>query len=79
MIPFELIGDISDIETIAIGGRIKDLERLRKLYGSGRWRKLKGVGLVRLLDDGYECNAELHWYEAHTIGKREMKIKALLD
>ncbi len=79
MIPFELIGDISDIETIAIGGRIRDLERLRKLYGSGRWRKLKGVGFVRLLDDGYECNAELHWYEAHTIGKREMKIKALLD
>ena len=73
MIPFELIGDISDIETIAIGGRIKDLERLRKLYGSGRWRKLKGVGLVRLLDDGYECNAELHWYEAQGVGKKKIK------
>ena len=79
MIPFIVIGDISNIEAIAIGGKIRDLERLRKRYGSGRWRKLKGVARVRLLDDGYECDAELHWYEAHGIGKREMKIKELLD
>ena len=79
MIPFELIGDISKIEIIAIGTGIRDLERLRKLYGSGRWRKLKGIGFVRLLDDGYECDAELHWYEAHGIGKREMRIKDFFD
>lgn len=79
MIPFLLIGDISDIEVIAVDGRIRDIERLRKLYGSGRWRKLKGIGLVRLLDDGYECEAELHWYEAHGIGRKELKIKELLD
>lgn len=79
MIPFVAISDISDIEVIAVGSKIRDLERLRKLYGSGRWRKLKGVGRVRLLDDGYECDAELHWYEAHGIGKKEMKIKELLD
>lgn len=53
---------------------------LREVVGvGGRWAKLKGVGRVRLLDDGYECDAELHWYEAHGIGKKEMKIKELLD
>lgn len=79
MIPFEVIGEIEDIEIIAVGGKIRDLQRLRKIYGSGRWRKLKGIARVRLLDDGYECDAELHWYEAHGIGKKEMKIKELLD
>ena len=78
MIPFVVIGDIADVEVIAIGGKIRDLERLRKLYGSGRWRKLKGVARVRLLEDGYECDAELHWYEAHGIGKIEYKIKRIL-
>ncbi|MEQ1604295.1 MAG: hypothetical protein ABL999_05445 [Pyrinomonadaceae bacterium] len=77
--PFVLIDAISDIEVIAVGGKIRDLERLRKLYGSGRWRKLKGIAPVRLLDDGYECEAELHWYEAHGIGRKELKIKELLD
>ncbi len=61
MIPFEVVGEISDVEVIAIGSRIRDLERLRKLYGGGRWRKLKGVAIVKLLDDGSECTAELHW------------------
>jgi len=51
---------------------------LRKKYGRGRWRKLKGIGRVRL-PDGAECDAELHWYEAHGIGKKEMKVKELLD
>ena len=78
MIPFVLIGDISDVEVIAIGGKIRDVERLRELYGSGRWRKLKGIAIVMLLDDGFECKAELHWYEAHGIGKKELKIKELL-
>jgi hypothetical protein len=52
---------------------------LQKTYGSGRWRKLKGVARIRFLDDGEEFEAELHWYEAHGIGKVEMKIKELLD
>jgi hypothetical protein len=78
VIIFELIGKIENIETIAIGGKIHDVARLRKMYGRGRWRKLKGVGRVRLAD-GSECGAELHWYEAHGIGRKEMKVKQLLD
>jgi hypothetical protein len=75
---FEVIGEVTDIETIAVGSSIHDIERLRKMYGSGRWRKLKGIALVHL-EDGSESDAELHWYEAHGIGKKEMKIKKLLD
>jgi hypothetical protein len=78
MIVFELIGTVENVEPIAIGGRIRVLARLRKTHGSGRWRKLKGIGRVRLLD-GSEWFAELHWYEAHGIGKKEMKVKRLLD
>jgi hypothetical protein len=78
VIIFELIGKIENIETIAIGGGIHDAARLRKMYGRGRWRKLKGIGRVRLAD-GSECDAELHWYEAHGIGKKEMKVKQLFD
>jgi hypothetical protein len=76
--PFEILSAIENIETIAVERRIRDIERLRKMYGSGRWRKLKGFATVRL-EDGFECRAELHWYEAHGIGKKEMKIKGLLD
>ncbi len=76
---FEVISKIENIETIAVGNRIRDLEWLRKTYGSGRWRKLKGFARVRFLDDGEEFDAELHWYEAHGIGKVEMKIKDLFD
>ncbi len=75
---FELIGDIKEIKTIAVGTGIRDRARLRKTYGRGRWRKLKGIAHVRL-EDGTEWDAELHWYEAHGIGKREMRIKELLD
>ena len=78
MIVFELIGKIENIEAIAIGGRIRDIARLRKMYGKGRWRKMKGVGRVRL-PDGHECDAEFHWYEAHGIGRKEMKVKQLFD
>ncbi len=76
---FELISKIEDIEIIAVGSKIRELEWLRKNYGSGRWRKLKGFARVRFLDDGEEFEAELHWYEAHSIGKVEMKIKDLFD
>ena len=75
---FEIIGEIENIETIAIGGKIRDIMRLRKQYGLGRWRKMKGVGKIRL-QSGSIRNAELHWYEAHGIGRRKMKIKRLLD
>jgi hypothetical protein len=75
---FDIIGAIEDIEVIAVDGRIRDVDRLRRSYGSGRWRKLKGFAMVRL-EDGFECRAELHWYEAHGIGKKEVKIKELFD
>jgi hypothetical protein len=78
VIIFELIGKIETVETIAIGSKIHDVARLHKMYGRGRWRKLKGFGRVRLAD-GSECDAELHWYEAHGMGKKEMKVKQLFD
>ena len=74
---FEIISDITNIETIAIGNSIREVERLRKIYGSGRWRKLKGIATISL-EDGAICQAEIHWYEAHGIGKKEMKIKYIL-
>jgi hypothetical protein len=75
---FEIIGDITEIETIAAGKGIRDLRRLRKQYGKGRWRKLKGVAQVRLRSGRIRL-AELHWYEAHGIGKKELKRKRYLD
>jgi hypothetical protein len=75
---FEILGRIENLETIAIGGGIRDIMRLRKQYGSGRWRKLKGIATVKL-DNGSIRMAEVHWYEAHGIGKRKLKIKRLLD
>jgi hypothetical protein len=74
----DIIGDIEEIETLAVGGRIRDIMRIRKQYGPGRWRKLKGVAKVRL-SSGRICNAEIHWYEAHGIGRKKMKIKRILD
>ena len=76
--PFEVVGEITQIETIAAGRGIRDLHRLRRLYGRGRWRKLKGVALVRLRS-GTIRNAELHWYEAHGIGRKEIKRKRYVD
>ena len=75
---FELVGDLADIETIAAGRGIRDLPRLRRLYGKGRWRKMKGVARIRLRDGRIRL-AELHWYEAHSIGKKEFKRKRYLD
>ena len=75
---FEVIGKIENVETIAVGGRIHDIMRLRKQYGPGRWRKLKGVARVRL-ENGSLRTAEVHWYEAHGIGKKKVKIKRILD
>ena len=75
---FELVGAITEIESIAVNTSIRELRRLRKLFGRGRWRKLKGVATVRL-PDGVQRRAEVHWYEAHGIGKRKLKIKRYLD
>ncbi len=75
---FTVIGEIEDIETFAVGRRIRELKRLRKKYGRGRWRKRKGVAPVRL-EDGAVMRAELHWYEAAGIGRRELKIKRYLE
>ena len=75
---FELISKITDIETIAVGSSIRVVDRLRKTYGSGRWRKLKGFATI-MLENGSVCEAELHWYEAHGIGKKEIKIKRILS
>ena len=75
---FEIISEITDIEPIAVGNSIRDLSRLRKLYGKGRWRKMKGVARIRLAN-GRVRLAELHWYEAHGIGRKELKRKGYLD
>lgn len=75
---FEVVGRIRDVQTIAVGGRIRDIMRLRKQFGSGRWRKMSGVAEVRLIDGAIRV-AELHWYEAHGIGRRKLKIKRFLD
>lgn len=75
---FVVLSAIESVEIIAVGGRIREIMRLRKQYGPGRWRKLKGVAAVRLTG-GSIRNAELHWYEAHGIGKVKMKIKRFLD
>jgi hypothetical protein len=71
---FEILSDITNVEPIAVGGSIRDMTRLRKRYGSGRWRKMKGVATIRLAN-GRIRRAELHWYEVHGIGKKEIKRK----
>jgi len=71
---FKILGELRDITVIATGTGIRDRARLRKVYGRGRWRKLKAVASVRL-PDGTIRLAEIHWYEAHGIGKKEFKLK----
>ena len=78
MLDFEILGEITDSEVIAIGRGIRDLQRLWRLYGKGRWRKMKGIARVRL-KSGRVHLAELHWYEAHGIGRKEVKRKRNLD
>lgn len=75
---FEIRGEITEAETFATGRSIRELPRLRKLYGKGRWRKRKGIATVEL-PNGTIRRAELHWYEASGIGKREFKIKRFMD
>ena len=75
---FTIVGDIRNAETFAQGKGIRELPRLRKTYGPGRWRKRKGFAKVKL-QDGSLVEAEIHWYEATGIGKREFKIKHIID
>ena len=74
---FELLSPRTQIETFAVGSQIREIARLRKLYGHGRWRKRKGIANVRLSDGSLHV-AEIHWYEATGIGRKEYKIKRLL-
>lgn len=75
---FEIIGHIESVETIAVGGRIREIMRLRKRFGAGQWKKLKGIARLRLAS-GVVRKAEVHWYEAHGIGRRKIKIKRFLE
>jgi hypothetical protein len=75
---FRIVGQVTGTETIAAGGAIREISRLRRLYGPARWRKRKGVARVQL-PDGDVRLAELHWYEASGVGRREYKIKRYLD
>lgn len=75
---FEVVGEITEIETFAVGNAIRELARLRRIYGSAHWRKRKSVAHVRFAD-GSIGKAEVHWYEAHGIGRKEIKIKRLLE
>ncbi len=74
---FEVIGEIRGLEVIASGRGIRDLHILIKLFGAGNWRKMKGFTVVRF-SNGTAAEAEVHWYEAHGIGKRLMKVKRVL-
>lgn len=78
MTSFEIVSEITDIENIAVGRSVKERARLRKQYGAGRWRKVKGIAMIRLRT-GRIRKAELHWYDAHGIGKKEIKRKRYLD
>jgi hypothetical protein len=75
---FELIGELTDIETIAVNLSIRERRRLKAQFGGRRWRKLKGIGQLRF-PNGEVRKAELHWYEAHGVGRRKLKVKRLLD
>jgi len=77
-VKFEIIDEIAGIEIIAVGSSIRDLEYLQKIRGRGRWRKLKGFAHIRL-PNGNIRHVELHWYEAHGIGRKDIKIKHYMD
>lgn len=75
---FKIVGQILDVEIIASDKGVRERRRLRKLYGGRRWRKLKGKAAIKLAD-GTMCYAEVHWYEAHGVGTKEIKIKRILE
>ena len=75
---FDVVGQITSVEVVASGSAIRALRYLRKAYDQGRWRKMKGVATIRL-PNGAQRRVELHWYEAHGIGRRDLKIKRYLE
>ena len=75
---FKVLGRVWNVETIAVGNAIREIKRLRRVYGLGRWRKRKGIARVELANGTIRL-AEIHWYEAHGIGTHELKIKGYLD
>lgn len=75
---FDILGNVEDVEIIATGGGIRDIMRMQRQFGRGHWRKLKGIARIRLMN-GHIRRAEIHWYEAHGIGRRKLKIKRFLD
>jgi len=74
---FEILSEIGDIETIAAGRGVYLWRYLERTYGAGRWPRLKGLATVQL-SDGSICEAEIHWFEAHGIGRKDFKIKRLI-
>lgn len=74
---FKIIGSIHNQEVIATGKKIREFQRLKKIYGFSKWRKMKGIAKIEM-DDHSIFSAEIHWYEAHGIGKKEYKIKKFL-
>ncbi len=74
---FEILGEIREVETIAAGRGVHIRHHLERVYGRGRWRKMKGIATVQFAD-GTICEAEIHWFEAHGIGRRDFKIKRVL-
>jgi len=78
VVGFRLVGEVEGVETIAEGNGIREFPRLVRMHGLGRWRKRKGIARVEI-EGGSVRLAELHWYEAHGMGRVEMKIKRFLD
>lgn len=77
MMELEILGEIKNIETIAIGRGVYIRRYLERTYGKGRWRKMKGVATVRLAN-GTICEAEIHWFEAYGVGRKDFKIKKVI-
>ena len=75
---FVILTKLREVETIAVGSAIHEVARLRRLYGKGRWRKRKGFARIAF-ENGKRALAEIHWYEAHGIGRKEFKIKRFTD
>jgi hypothetical protein len=74
---FEILGEMREVETIAVGQGVHIRRYLERTYGRGRWRKMKGIAAVRRTD-GTICEAEIRWFEAHGIGRKDLKIKRVI-
>lgn len=75
----EILSPITEIETVTEGKRIRILKYLKKRYGGQHWKKKKRVALVKDPYSGLPRRAEVHWFEAHGVGKVEIKRKRWLE